>query len=194
MKTSKVLIPAVLLFGSTLFALPPRAGAAPVAAATHIYGEGQRRDPMTESESDQIREMTDQPDKRMELFLKFISARFDTLDQMQGDPRLAAGRGQRTHDLLQDITALVDEMDDNVDDYVDKKEDIRKSLKKVIEADTSYQLKLRALKEQNEKSKEYGDYNFVLQDATDAVNGSLDDSRQALDDLEKILKEEKKKK
>lgn len=179
----------MLLFASATFALPPRSS-----ARTYAGVEGQRRDPLTENESDQIRELADQPDKRMELFLKFIGARFETIEQMQGDPRLAAGRGQHVHDLLQDITALVDELDDNIDDYVDKKEDIRKSLKQVIEADTSYQLKLRTLKEQNEKSKEFGDYNFVLQDATDAVNGSLDDAREALDEQQKTLKEEKKKK
>lgn len=193
MKTSELLIVAVLLFGSTsLFALPARLAGRN--AGNDSSGQVQRRDPLTENESDQIRELADQPDKRMELFLKFVDARFDTIEQMQGDPRLAAGRGQHVHDLLQDITALVDEMDDNIDDYVDKKEDIRKSLKKVIEADTSYQLKLRTLKEQTEKSKEFGDYNFVLQDATDAVNGSLDDAREALDEQQKTMKEEKKKK
>lgn len=149
---------------------------------------------MTEAESDQIRELADDPNKRIQMFVKFISARFDAIQQMQGDPRLAAGRGAKVHDLLQDITSLVDELDDNIDDYVDKKEDIRKSLKDVVEADTSFQLKLRTFKEQTSASKEYGEYNFVLQDATDAVNGSLDDARQALDDLGKILKEEKEKK
>jgi hypothetical protein len=174
---------------------------APLGAAVHksvttaeFAAEGQKRDPLTDNESDQIRELADQPDKRIKLYLKFISARFEAIEQMQGDPRLAAGRGQNVHDLLQDITSLVDELDDNVDDYVDKKEDIRKALKDVIESDTSYQLKLRTLKEQTEKLKEYGNYSFVLQDANDAVNGSLDDARQALDDLEKALKEEKKKK
>ncbi|MGH9524900.1 MAG: hypothetical protein ACRD3E_20435 [Terriglobales bacterium] len=191
MKKTFVLIPILLLFGSASFAVPvPAPGDNRISTSAN----GQQRDPLTDTESDQIRELADQPDKRIELFLKFIGARFDTIDQMQGDARLAAGRGQKTHDLLQDITSLVDELDDNVDDYVDKKEDVRKSLKKVIEADTSYQLKLRTLKDRNQSSKEFGDYNFVLQDATDAVNGSLDDAREALDEQEKTMKEEKKKK
>lgn len=191
MKTAKVLFPILLLFGSALCALP-----APAALnnAEHYAREGQRRDPLTDAESDQIRELADQPDKRLKLFLKFISARFDAIDQMLGDPRLAAGRGQNIHDQLQDITSLVDELDDNVDDYVDKKQDIRKPLKDVIEADTSYQLKLRTLKDRTQASKEYSSFNFVLQDATDAVNGSLDDAREALQDQEKTIKEEKKKK
>lgn len=188
-----MLFPALL--GAFLLAAPTMHAATPARHASSTIGEdGQRRDPLNENESDQIRELADQPDKRVQLFVKFINARFDAIEQMQGDPRLAAGRGEKVHDLLQDITSMVDELDDNIDDYVDKKEDIRKALKAVIEADTSYQLKLRTLKEQTSASKEYGQYNFVLQDATDAVNGSLDDARQALDDLEKILKEEKKSK
>ena len=191
MKKATTVIPILLLFGVATYAQPARATESTRRSSTL---EVQHRDPLTDAESDQIRELADQPDKRMELFLKFIGARFDTIDQMQGDPRLEAGRGQKIHDLLQDITSLVDELDDNVDDYVDKKQDIRKSLKKVIESDTSFQLKLRTLKERTQASKEFGDYNFVLQDATDAVNGSLDDARQALDEQEKTLKEEKKKK
>ena len=192
MTRTNVLLSIVLLFGSAGFAQPSRA--ASTGPSAYLRAAVQRHDPLTDAESDQIRELADQPDKRMELFLKFIGARFDTIEQMQGDPRLAAGRGQHIHDLLQDITSLVDELDDNVDDYMDKKEDVRKSLKKVIEADTSYQLKLRTLKDRNQASKEFNEYNFVLQDATDAVNGSLDNAREALEEQEKMMKEEKKKK
>src|SRR6185312_5203648 len=145
MRRMEWLIVTVFLVGSTAFALPGRPSSRN--SADHTLGEGQKRDPLTEAESDQIRELSQEPDKRLEVIVKFISARFDTIEQMQGDPRLAAGRGQKMHDLLQDISSLVDELDDNVDDYVDKKQDIRKSLKKVIEADTSFQLKLRTLKE-----------------------------------------------
>jgi septal ring factor EnvC (AmiA/AmiB activator) len=154
----------------------------------------QKRDPLTENESDQVRELAQEPDKRIKLMVKFIGARMTTIEQMEGDPRMAGGRGKQVHDLLEDFTALIDELDDNIDDYVDKKADIRKSLKDVIEANTNFQLKLRTLKEQKASSKEFADYTFVLQNATEAVNGCLDNARQALQDLEAALKEEKKKK
>ena len=163
-------------------------------ALSVLPAAAQKRDPLTADESDQIRELAQEPDKRVKLLVKFVSARMETIEQVEGDPRMAAGRGQQVHDLLEDLTSLIDELDDNVDDYVDKHADIRKALKDVIEADTSLQLKLRTLKEQKASTKEFGDYSFVLQDATDAVNGSLDNARESLEDLEKALKEEKKKK
>lgn len=162
--------------------------------ATAIPAVAQKRDPLTESESDQIAELSQEPDKRIKLLLKFIQARMASIEQIEGDPRMAQDRGKQVHDLLEDFTSLIDELDDNVDEYSDKKADIRKALKDVIETNTSFQLKLRTLKEQKSNSKEFGAYNFALQNATEAVNSSLDNARQALDELEKALKEEKKKK
>lgn len=176
MKTASFVFSALLLLA---FALPATA---------------QKRDPLTETESDQIAELSQEPDKRIKLLLKFIQARVATIDQLEGDPRMATDRGKQVHDLLEDFTSLIDELDDNVDEYTDKKSDIRKALKDVIESNTSFQLKLRTLKEQKQTAKEFTSYNFALQNATEAVNSSLDNARQALDELEKALKEEKKKK
>jgi len=79
------------------------------------------------------------------------------------------------------------------------KADLRKPLKLVIEADTEWQLKLRTLKEQGagaggKGDSETNDYNFVLQNAIEAVNSSLDDARKLLAEQEVTIKEEKKKK
>jgi hypothetical protein len=154
----------------------------------------QKRDPLTANESDQIAELSQEPDKRIKLILKFTQARMTTIEQIEGDPRMAAGRGKQVHDLLEDFTSLIDELDDNIDDYTDKKSDIRKALKDVIETNTSFQLQLRTLKQQKASAKEFADYTFVLQNATEAVDSSLDNARQALQELETALKEEKKKK
>ena len=165
--------------------------ASPHAAVMSVV---QKRDPLTENESDQIAELSQEPDKRIKLILKFTQARLASIEQMEGDTRMAPGRGKQVHDLLEDFTALIDELDDNIDEYTDKKSDIRKALKEVVESDTNFQLKLRTLKEQKATTKEFTEYNFVLQNATEAVNSSLDNARQALEELEKALKDEKKKK
>ncbi len=191
MKHASYLLPALLLILPAFAAAPrhlePGRNAVP-------RPEAQKRDPLTDSESDQIAELAQEPDKRIKLLLKFTQARLATIEQVEGDARMAAGRGKQVHNLLEDFTALIDELDDNIDDYTDKKSDVRKALKDVIEADTAFQLKLRTLKEQKAASKEFADYSFVLQSATEAVNSSLDNARQALQDLETALKEEKKKK
>lgn len=163
-----------------------RALAGPLPA--NVRTEAQKRDPLTNNESDQIAELSQEPDKRIKLLLKFTQARLTTIEQVEGDPRMAAGRGKQVHDLLEDFTSLIDELDDNVDEYTDKKADVRKALKDVVEADTSFQLKLRTLKEQKAATKEFAEYNFVLQNASEAVNSSLDNARQALQELEAALK------
>ena len=56
-------------------------------------------------------------------------------------------RAQQTHDRLDDFLLIYDELNDNIDTYVDRKNDIRKPLKVIIDADTEFQAKLRALKD-----------------------------------------------
>jgi hypothetical protein len=157
------------------------------------------REPLNEKEIDELRETAQEPEKRLKLMVQFARARLATIDEMRGDPRFAAERGARIHDLLEDFTKLVDEIGDNIDDYVSRKADLRKPLKTVIEGDSEFQLKLRTLKEQGagagaKAGSETGDYTFVLQNAIEAVNSSLDDSRKLLAEQEVTFKEEKKKK
>jgi hypothetical protein len=157
------------------------------------------REPLNEKEIDQLREVAQEPDKRLKLMVEFARARLAAIDRLRSEARLAAGRGPQVHDLLEDFTKLVDEMGDNIDDYVDRKYDLRKALKFVIEGDTEFQAKLGTLKEQGagvgaKAGSETGDYTFALQNAIEAVNLSLDDSRKLLQEQEIAFKEEKKKK
>ena len=143
--------------------------------------------------------MAQEPDKRLKLMVEFARARLAAIDHLRAEARLAADRGPQVHDLLEDFTKLVDEMGDNIDDYADRKYDLRKALKMVIDGDTEFQVKLRTLKEQGagagaKAGSETGDYTFALQNAIEAVNMSLDDSRKLLAEQETAFKEERKKK
>ena len=143
-----------------------------------------RRDPLTPEESDQLREVAPEPEKKLKLYVTFAQARLVAIEQMRQDPKLAADRGQRLHDLLEDFTNIIDEMDTNISDYAAQRLDLRKALKVVIEGDTDFQLKLRTLKDASsapEVAKEAKDYEFVLTDATEAVDSDLDDSRAVLE-------------
>jgi hypothetical protein len=157
------------------------------------------REPLDETEIDKLREVAQEPDKRLKLMVEFARARLATIDQLRIDPRSAADRGPRVHDLLEDFTRLVDEIGDNIDDYAARKYDLRKALKIVIDGDTEFQLKLRTLKEQAagagaKAGTETGDYAFVLQSAAEAVEMSLEDSRKLLAEQATIFKDEIKKK
>ena len=157
------------------------------------------REPLDETEINKLREVAQEPYKRLKLLVEFARARLASIDQLRGDPHLAADRGTKIHDLLEDFTKLVDEFGDNLDDYAARKEDLRKPLKTVIDGDTEFQLKLKTLKEQAagagaKAGTETGDYSFALQNAIEAVDMSLDDSRKLLTEHEAKFKYLNKKK
>ena len=104
-----------------------------------------RRDPLNPLEIDQLRDAMLDPDERLKLYVKFSRDRMTKLEQMRSDPKTTE-RARQTHDMLEDFLAVYDELNDNIDMYVGRKDDIRKPLKAIIEADTEFQSKLRALK------------------------------------------------
>lgn len=159
-----------------------------------------RRDPLTDAETDQLREVADQPEARVKLWVKFVRARMAALDQIRSDPKFAADRAQRTHDMLEDLAGMIDEMDDNVDNYSKQKSDIRKGLKDVVEMESELQLKLRGIQEATDPAaqKELATYKFVLQNAVESVNQSAANTRDTLqeqnEEFSKKNKDKEKKK
>jgi hypothetical protein len=141
-----------------------------------------RRDPLTDAETDQLREVADQPEARVKLWVKFVRARMAALDQIRSDPKFAAERSHRTHDLLEDLAGMIDELDDNIDNYSKQKSDIRKGLKDVVEMESELQLKLRGILEATDPAsqKELGEYKFVLQNAVESLNQSSANTRDTL--------------
>ncbi|PYX90993.1 MAG: hypothetical protein DMG67_11615 [Acidobacteria bacterium] len=155
-----------------------------------------RRDPLTADEIDQLREQAQEPVNRLRLYIKFARARMVAIEQLRSDPKLAAGRGEKVHDLLEDFTNIVDEIDDNMDNYSEHGADIRKPLKELIEAEADWQLRLRTLKDAIAKdpqtAKEAHDYTFTLDTALDSVNDSADSVRKTLEEQNTSLKTKKK--
>jgi hypothetical protein len=161
-------------------------GSAPVSAE-------RRRDPLNQLEIDQLRDAMLEPDQRLKLYVKFSRDRMTKLEQMRSDPK-AKERGKQTHDMLEDFIGVYGELDDNVEMYVGRKEDIRKVLKLVIEADTEFQSKLRAIKSAaNTNAEEASQYEFLLTDALDTVDASTEDHRKTLSEVEDYMKHKKKK-
>ena len=138
------------------------------------------RDPFTQPEIDQIRDASWEPQQRLALYVKFARARLVGLEQMRSDPQ-TKDRARQTHDRLDDFLLIYDEMNDNIDTYVDRKDDIRKPLKVIIDADTEFQAKLRALKEAaGVPAEESKAYEFSLTTALDTVDSSVEDHRKLL--------------
>ena len=87
-----------------------------------------KREPLSDSQVEQIREAGIDPDLRISLYTKFINERAETIKGLTTRAKSHA-RGQRLDDELQDFTALMDELGSNLDQYGDRKADLRKSLK-----------------------------------------------------------------
>lgn len=150
----------------------------------------QRRDPLNEKEIDEMREAADWPDKRLEVMTKFARARINSIEQLQTDTKNAKDRPQKIHDLLEDFTALLDEIGDNVEMYASHKADMRKGLTLLIEADGEWQFKLRQLKEKA-PPEEFDQYSFALANANDAVKDVGEDTREELQEQNQLAKEKK---
>src|SRR5215469_14463190 len=168
-----------------------------------VVASARKRDPLTEAETDQLREYAMEPQKRLKLYIKFAEARIEAIDQLRTDPKLADGRGKKIHDLLEDFTAILDEINDNLDTYegrpLDKtdRKDFKKGLKDVIEASDKFDLKLRTLKSATESDpqakKESLDYGFALADAQEALKSSADMAREYMNEKDTQAEGPKKK-
>jgi len=150
-----------------------------------------RRDPLTQSEIDQIRDASWEPKQRLALYIQFARGRLVKMEQARSDPK-TKDRSRQTHDLLDDFQLLYDELNDNIDTYVDRKDDIRKPLRGIIAADTEFQAKLLALRDAaGVLPEERAGYEFVLSNALDTVDTSVEDHKKLLADQEEAAKHKK---
>jgi len=149
------------------------------------------RDPFTSAEIDQIRDVSWEPQQRLALYVKFARQRLVALEQLRSDPK-TKDRGRQTHDKLDDFVLIYDELNDNIDTYIDRRNDIRKPLKSIIEADSEFRAKLLALKQAADVSpQETGQYEFVLENALEALNASADDHKKLLEEQQDAAKHKK---
>jgi hypothetical protein len=156
-----------------------------------VVAAAKRRDPLTEAETDQLREVAMDPYNRIKLMVKFTEARLAAIDQVRLDPKLADERGKRVHDLLEDFASLIDEINDNLDQYEGRplnKDIVRqyhKALKELIDADARFDLRLQALKSASETDpvtrKEAPDFRYVLMDAIEALKSNADMAREYME-------------
>lgn len=152
-----------------------------------------KHDPLTSPEIDQLRDTAMDPDLRLKLYVTFARARLVALEKARSDPK-TTDRSSATHDGLQDFLDVYDELNENVDTYADRKADLRKVLKIVIDGDAEFQAKLRALRDDaTAKKEETEQYEFLLTNALETLDTSVQDHRQLLQEQEEAAKQKKKK-
>jgi chromosome segregation ATPase len=154
-----------------------------------------RRDPLTEAETDQLREVADEPPRKLKLLITFTEQRLQAAEALRATPQADPERGRQLHDLLEDFGSLVDELSDNVDAYAKRNEDLRKPLAQIVTATNNYAARLRDLKTAASATpaavKESKAYLFALEDAIDSVNSGLRNAQELLEEQNEQFKKKK---
>lgn len=155
------------------------------------WAQQRQHDPLNSLEIDQLRDSALEPEQRLKLYVQFARARLDAVEHARTDPKVT-DRGQEIHDRVQDFLDVYDELNNNIDNFVGRKADLRKPLKLILDADTEFQAKLRALKDAaNVSPEEANKYHFVLTNALDTVDDSNKDHRDLLAEQEEAAKHKK---
>jgi len=138
------------------------------------------RDFLTAEEIDQIR-AAQEPNLRVQLYLKFAQARVAQLNQLLSRER--TGRTALVHDLLEDYTGIIEALDTVADDALRRKVDITPGMAIVVPGE---KLLLEQLKKVEQSApSDMARYEFVLKDAIDVTEDSIDLS----DDLSERARE-----
>ena len=114
-------------------------------ACTVSAGHAQAREStLSEAEVEQLRDAAYVPSDRVLVFMKLLDTRIHTMQDLLAKPR-RPGREEDLHDLLEQFTAISDELNDNLDDYDARHRDIRKPLPKLLDASERWASGLRAI-------------------------------------------------
>lgn len=108
------------------------------------FAQKDRREPLTQSQVEEIREAGIDPNARIALYTKFLEERAGTLKGLTARAK-SPSRAKRLDDELQDFTALMDELGSNLDEYGERKADMRPALKKLNESTPRWLQILREL-------------------------------------------------
>lgn len=99
---------------------------------------------LSEAEVEQLRDAAYVPSDRVLVFVKLLDTRIRTIQDLLAKPR-RPGREEDLHELLEQFTAISDELNDNLDDYETRHRDIRKPLPKLLDASERWASSLRGI-------------------------------------------------
>ena len=127
------------------------------------------RDFLTAEEIDQVR-AAQEPNVRVQLYLKFAQQRIAQMNQLLSRDR--AGRTPLVHDLLEDYTGIIEALDTVADDALRRKVDLAVGMAVVIPGERAMLAQLK--KVEDSAPADMARYEFVLKDAIDSTEDSID--------------------
>lgn len=145
------------------------------------------RDFLTAEEIDQVR-AAQEPNLRVQLYLKFAQQRVAQLNQLLSRER--AGRTALVHDLLEDYTGIIEALDTVADDALRRSVDLTKGMTIVIPGERELLTQLK--KVEDSAPADMARYEFVLKDAIDATEDSIDLSSDLAERVREISAKDQK--
>ena len=143
----------------------------------------QNRDPLNQSESDQIAELRDQPVPRIKLYQKFIEQRISAIKDLGTNPK-AEDRKAQLRARFEEFTRLSDELQDNLDTFDAAHADIRKALKDLVPASAKWPEILK-------QAAPDPSYDFSRKTALEAAQSTSDQAKELMDSQTKYFAEHK---
>jgi hypothetical protein len=131
---------------------------------------------LTDDEADQIR-LAQEPNIRIGLYLGFARQRADLLDQLFSQNK--TGRSSTIHNLLEQMTQLMETLDVVIDDALKHQKEIT-ALPDVAKTARALQARLDKFRESN--PPDLGRYKFALDTAIDTLSDSADLAEEDLRD------------
>lgn len=138
-----------------------------------------QNDPLTEDETQQVRDNAIHPNERIKLYLKFLEQRLDEIKQLSPDARTDDNRAQ-IRDKYEEFTHLCDELQDNLETYDSAHADIRKALKDLLAASAKWP-------EQLNVAPADPNYDFSHKTALEAAQSAAEEAKQLSDEQEKYF-------
>jgi hypothetical protein len=135
----------------------------------------QQRDFLTADEIDQVRDTPD-PNDRLKLYNQFARQRIDQVRRLMETEK--PGRSALVHDLLDDYTKIIDAIDAVADDALEHKKSITIGIAAVAATEKETLAQLNKISDA--KPKDLGRYDFVLTEAKEATEDSLELNEQDL--------------
>ena len=135
----------------------------------------QKRDFLTPFEADQLRQVQD-PNDRLQLYSKWALQRLVEIEKVAADPK--PGRATFVHDLLEDYTHIIEAADMVADDALRRKVTIDVGVGAYTSTEKDLLTRLEKLRDA--KPKDLARFEFVLREAIETTEDSLDINQQDL--------------